>query len=234
MSLFDLVQTIQIINLPFRTDRRREMTAELESKNCPAGKAEFFDAIRPDCTAGFPTIGARGCFLSHVTVLRNFANGSDEAMLVLEDDVKLLDVTSTLFDEIDRVDWDIIYFGRSNKPAEKTTATLTKLEPGEPVQGTYCYAISRDTAGKLATYMESCLTREPGDPEGGPMHADGAFNMLRQRDPSLNVFLTEPYIIGCRRSGSDVHDTSITQMERSIPFANTVLSMVRKIRNRLD
>jgi len=38
-------------------------------------RAEFFPAVRPETAQGFPWIGARGCFLSHLAVLKSALAG---------------------------------------------------------------------------------------------------------------------------------------------------------------
>ncbi|MEX1060616.1 MAG: glycosyltransferase family 25 protein, partial [Methyloceanibacter sp.] len=64
----DDTRLISIINLEHRTDRRIAMQKQLSRIGW---QAEFFAAIRPDIAADFPSIGARGCFLSHLAVLKN-------------------------------------------------------------------------------------------------------------------------------------------------------------------
>ena len=49
--------------------------------------AEFFSAIRPESAANFPSIGARGCFLSHLSVLKCARDAGVEQLVLLEDDV---------------------------------------------------------------------------------------------------------------------------------------------------
>ncbi|MCI5210545.1 MAG: hypothetical protein D3910_17540 [Candidatus Electrothrix sp. ATG2] len=66
---------IYVINLPERVDRRREVTAALKriGISFAPGKVELFPAIRPTEAAGFPSPGVRGCFLSHLSVLKKAA-----------------------------------------------------------------------------------------------------------------------------------------------------------------
>ena len=58
---------VVIINLPERIDRKREMQKQLANVGWGA---DFFSAIRPTHPDGFESVGARGCFLSHLAVLR--------------------------------------------------------------------------------------------------------------------------------------------------------------------
>ena len=62
-----------VINLPYRTDRRSEMQRELSRIGW---NAQFFPAIRPASAGSFSSIGAHGCFLSHLAVLKAARNSA--------------------------------------------------------------------------------------------------------------------------------------------------------------
>src|SRR5207237_8789897 len=72
-----------VINLKNRTDRRFEMTRQLD---CIGWQAEFTDADRPMCAAGFPSIGTRGCFMNHLVTLKR-ASAVDAHVVIMEDDL---------------------------------------------------------------------------------------------------------------------------------------------------
>ena len=71
ISITQFFDQIFIINLVERRDRRHEMELQLKKIGIylPNDKVKFFPAIRPKVLAGFPSIGAKGCFLSHLNVL---------------------------------------------------------------------------------------------------------------------------------------------------------------------
>src|SRR6516164_1613527 len=77
-------EAIFVINLEHRTDRRAEMQKQL---SVIGWDAEFFPAIRPESAANFISIGARGCFLSHLAVLKRARNADANRLIILEDDV---------------------------------------------------------------------------------------------------------------------------------------------------
>ena len=113
----DFFEKIYIINLIDRKDRRYEMERQLSKIGIrlPNDKVIFFPAIRPDALAGFPSIGARGCFLSHLGVLNDAAERGFKRILVCEDD---LDFVRDFNHRIDRVlnklaevPWAIFYGG---------------------------------------------------------------------------------------------------------------------------
>ena len=70
--LSNYFERVVIINLPERTDRRRRMERQLEAAGIDPQRppVEFFAGIRPAEAGGWPSIGSRGGFLSHDTVLR--------------------------------------------------------------------------------------------------------------------------------------------------------------------
>ena len=80
---------IYVINLAERADRREEMSEQLArvglSFDDPS--IELFEACRPQSAGDFPSIGARGCFLSHFGVIENAVSNGYDSILILEDDM---------------------------------------------------------------------------------------------------------------------------------------------------
>src|SRR5829696_6763409 len=89
----DVFQKIYVINLAARTDRRREMQEQFGriGMRLDDPKVELFEAIRPDDADGFPSVGSRGCFLSHLGVLKRASASRLESILILEDDLNFAD-----------------------------------------------------------------------------------------------------------------------------------------------
>ena len=68
------------------------------------------------------------CWYSHLQTIREIANGKDEAVLILEDDVDIeRDVKWRLRALLGALpnDWDIVYLGKSKNPQTWTTADVT-------------------------------------------------------------------------------------------------------------
>lgn len=68
------------------------------------------------------------CWYSHLQTIREIANGKDEAVLILEDDVDIeRDVKKRLRALLDALpnDWDIVYLGKLKYPQTWTTANAT-------------------------------------------------------------------------------------------------------------
>lgn len=112
--MFETFDSIVVINLPERVDRRRETEAELERVGIK--HARFFAAKRPADRGPFRTIGEHGCFLSHVAVLKEALKARN--ILVMEDDVmfarSLRQRAVALADLPD--DWEMVYSGHSQVP----------------------------------------------------------------------------------------------------------------------
>src|SRR5690242_19354271 len=97
-----------VINLKHRVDRRVAMEEQLSRVGW---EADFFPAIRPEKADEFPSIGARGCFLSHLSVLKNARDSRAQHLIVLEDDLNFtpdfVDQWKLSFAALERLDWSI-------------------------------------------------------------------------------------------------------------------------------
>jgi glycosyl transferase, family 25 len=92
VELLALVDRVYVINLPERSDRRRDLTRRLVrgwGAQLVAERVEFFSAVRPSDPGGFASAGYRGCFESHQAVLDDALARGFERILVLEDDADL-------------------------------------------------------------------------------------------------------------------------------------------------
>ena len=85
VALIDTFDHIRIINLAHRADRREEMAEQLRSVGLSFKlTVSLFPAVRPVDRSEFESIGAHGCFMSHLGVLRESIGKS--GVLILEDD----------------------------------------------------------------------------------------------------------------------------------------------------
>lgn len=87
-ALLAPLDLIYVINLPYRADRRSEMAHQLVRVGLSFDDPQvvLFPAVRPTEPGALPSIGARGCFLSHLGVLRDALKKGARQILVLEDD----------------------------------------------------------------------------------------------------------------------------------------------------
>jgi glycosyl transferase family 25 len=193
-----------VINLAHRTDRRAEMESQLRSVGWTG---EFFAAIRPREAAGFPSIGARGCFLSHLAVLRTARERGVSKLIILEDDLDFAAGFKVRWDDLqaklDSIEWSITYAGHMLPAAP---AGLHLLPPTTGVQCAHFVVIHRNAIATLIDNLEMISNRRPGNPLGGPMHVDGAYSTTRAQNAHLNTFYVSPVLGYQRSSRTDIGD----------------------------
>lgn len=191
----------------------------------------FHPATRPDAPGGFDTIGARGCFLSHLAVLQAADRDSVETLLILEDDVAFsaseAAAAADAIAALSRSEWGIFYGG---SPVARTAAPLTAVPADEPVLLAHFIAFTGPTIKLLVPYLEALLARPAGSPDGGPMHVDGAYSWFRRAHPEILAFAATPAIAHQRASPTDIHQRR--GLDR-IPLLSKLLIPARAIKNRI-
>lgn len=236
-SIFDAFERIYIINLPSRPDRLRQVLSDLNSahifENDP--KLRIFPGVRPNDAGGFPTIGTHGCFLSHLGVLREAYKDGLANVLLLEDDLALEAAARLpqpqLVEVLRAGNWDFAYPGHIEESGDPTALpTWTTTE--KPLVCAHFLAFNGRALPALVGYLEDCLTRPVGDPDGGPMHVDGAYSMFRQRNPDLVTLLSMPSLGGQRSSRSDIHVNRwfdrMPVFREAASLARTAINYIRK------
>jgi glycosyl transferase family 25 len=190
-----------VINLPERTDRRAEMETQLKNVGW---QAHFVAATKPLRADGFPSVGAHGCFLSHLEALKHGA-ASDAHIILMEDDLDFIPGFEKLwqraYEAIQLREWAIFYPGHTLDLAE---SGLSRLEPSQGVLCTHFMAIHRDAVPTIIEGLQAILLRPPGHPLGGPMHVDGAYSTIRANSPQLKTYVFTPSLGYQRSSRSDI------------------------------
>lgn len=205
-ALLDTFDRICIINLPERTDRRRAVTRELARQGVAVdgNRVRFVKGIRPDGPAAFPSTGSRGCFLSHLAILRQAQADRVQRLLVLEDDVMFtaaMAQAGSLGQALRRNDWHLAYPGHA---LPTRPGPLRWQRSREPLVCAHCYAVRGAALKDLVDHLEACLARPSGHPQGSPMHYDGALTVLRAARPDLVTLLASQSLAGQRSSRSDI------------------------------
>jgi glycosyl transferase, family 25 len=226
-------ERIFVINLATRVDRRRETEVQLRriGLSLESDRVERFDAIRPDEPGDFPSVGARGCFLSHLGVLRRARASNLRSVLVLEDDVDFVEgIASALEAPMHRLrdaSWSIFYGGgrMASSPRGMASGGCVALDADEEVGTSHFYGLRGEVVGALADYLELLLTRTAGHPEGGPMHVDGAFCWFRRLHPRYRTLMAVPELGYQRLSRTDIH--ALRWYDKSAPL-RPVLSVLRR------
>ncbi len=117
MTIIDYFDRTSIINLPERSDRRSETIDEFKRIGWPIKneKVNFFPAIRPDTPDGFPSLGAKGCLLSHMSAIKKARQDNLANILIMEDDIAFISdiniVAAEALQELEGTDWGFLYLG---------------------------------------------------------------------------------------------------------------------------
>ncbi len=189
--------SVRIISLKHRQDRRQRIASQLSDLGIDmAGYGiTFFDALKYNDAGGFPTNGVRGCFNSHLKLIRECADSGKPA-LIMEDDaffqIKALNRVNGIGTLVEERAWDFIYFG-GHVDATQLPVIASPLTPfrGEII-GSHCVGYTPEAAARFADYLEQCLTRETGHPDGGRTHFDAANNDYRRKNEDVITLLGTP------------------------------------------
>lgn len=210
MRITDYFARTLIVNLPKRSDRRRQMKRMLKRAGLPLnpGSVEFFVGIRPDSAGDFESVGARGCFLSHLGLLKKAQAEGAPNVLIMEDDLEIdpafSSLTPTLVSILEREHWGFVYFGHVLKggPAASTGEPLVPYNG--PIQTAHFVGVNGTILPRLIAALETILSRPPGHPDGGPMHVDGAYSTFRGQNPDVLTLVAQPNLGRQRSSKSDI------------------------------
>lgn len=239
MKIFDAFQRIYIINLPSRPDRRRAVLGDLARAGISADdpRLRVFPGVRPDDAGVFPSRGAHGCYMSHLGILREaLAEGLDN-VLILEDDLALepaaRDPQPQLVERLREGNWDFAYPGHvegGGDPAARPAWQTTQ----KPLVCAHFYGVNRRALPALVGYLEDCMERPAGHPDGGPMHVDGAFSMFRKRNPEVVTLICMPSLGGQRSSRSDIYPNQwydrLPGFQQAAGLARSLANVVRSLR----
>jgi hypothetical protein len=232
---FDIFDRIAVINLPYRQDRRAEIAAQFSPFGLSFGKAplQLFEAVRPLDAGGFPTVGTRGCFMSHLGALKAAHADGVERLLLLEDDCDFINeptgaVEAALRYLGEHPDWDICYGGHHIESELPPSSGPWSAVPDDLVVWTaHCVGFSRRAMEAAVPYLEAITRRPPGDPEGGPMHVDGAYAWFRKAHPHLRTIVARPQIAHQRPSRTDIHE--LRWFDR-LPLLRPLMDALRRSR----
>lgn len=233
-TLFDRVY---VINLPERVDRKREVAEQLGLVGLSFDDpfVELVAAHRPADRGDFESIGARGCFLSHLDVLDRAAKAGLNSILILEDDVNWTALAKSLSDEdivmLKETGWQFLHGGSGHDGGWGAASLRLRPVPGEEgLMLSHFIGLRGPAIRQAADYLHAMLARPAGSPEGGPMHVDGAYCWLRKDHPDMAGYICEPSLARQRASRSNVSEAVGF---RAIPVVARVLDVLRALRSRL-
>lgn len=224
-----------LINLPERQDRRSEFAEQLAriDLSYDSPNVQIFPAIRPDEPAGFPTLGARGCFLSHLTVLKEATERAEPSVIFCEDDLDFkpdfLDRLPAVLKALENTNWDIFYGGYTSELSGDVVdepANVFRVPFDHGFNCTHFYVVKGDVIPVLVSYLEQIMARPAGHPDGGPMHYDGALNRFRADNPNVVTLATLPSLGVQRSSRSDIHN--LKWFDRA-PVIRDLVGLIRRM-----
>lgn len=231
---------ICVISLASRGDRRRDVTRELARIDLKPGTGivQFFDAVQPADAGYFPSIGARGCFMSHLSILEQARRDGINALLVLEDDVTFVrDITKRLpviTSLLKGRNWEIFYGGYKETLEEVSVGAdqcLVNVDPDMAVCQTHCIGFRGPAIGEAASFLKAISERAAGSIDGGPMHVDGAYSWYRSTYRDRRTLAALPAIAYQRPSRSDIF-VEIAWYDR-LSFLRRLLLILRRWKHRL-
>jgi len=239
---------IYIINLESRVDRLKEVEQELKKIGIDINHpvVHLFKANKPEQNAGWPSAGTKGCFQSHLAILKDAKKNQYQRILVLEDDVTFVSnfnyQLESLISQLNNISWDIFYGGYqiSDQIKADNLKVLSNqfqnknlfLSPSNTdVMCTHCVAFNESVISDLIKYLEAMMARPAGHIAGGPMHVDGAFSWFRREHPYVKTALAYPALANQRSSRTDIHD--LKWMD-TMPLIKNVTSVARKIKNKIS
>ena len=231
-------ERIFIINLPSRTDRQAEIAAQLKAHGLSLADAniELFAAVRPDAPEGFPSIGARGCFMSHLGILRRAQELGLQRVAIFEDDLDFSADFSTriasVIEQLKGANWSVFYGGYHLEQASAgpTHGDLVESQANQLIGTTHFVTFQGEAIPAAVHYLEQILARPAGDPEGGPMHVDGAYNWFRRANPQFKTVLAVPELGFQRASRTDIHDL---RWYDTTPLLRECVAGLRLVKNAL-
>jgi glycosyl transferase family 25 len=212
--LFATFERIYVINLANRADRRTDMAGELARLgtgfNDP--RVRLFEAIRPVDAGSFRSIGARGCFLSQLEVLREAQRDGCRRILMFEDDVDFVPGIAkrlpAILDTLDMRGFGIFYGGYELPDGEghvwPISGPLISVSPDRAVRLAHFVGFDRSAIDLLVPYLELMIARSAGSASGGPMDVDGAYCWFRAAHPDLVTWLAQPQLGHQRPSRTDI------------------------------
>lgn len=227
-AIFAPFDRIRVVNLPERTDRRREIEQQFSRVGMGDDpRIAFFPAIRVNHPGPFRRVGSHGNFLGRIELLRGAAEAG-EAILILEDDCDFL--LPEVFEARLPDRWDIVYggFESSDDQAPHDSAII----------GSHCMGFSARAAALAADYLTRYLRPDfPPDPQAAAVPGfdpairppiDGALVWFRRAHPELTSVFRKVAIQ--RSSRTDVGDQRVFDR---VPLLRDAAELARRARRRM-
>jgi glycosyl transferase family 25 len=239
---------IYIINLIAREDRRAEMKIQLKKVglNYRESAVQFFSTVKPESAEDWPTRGTKGCFMSHMNVLKNAKLNGYQKILIIEDDLNFSQNFNihlpAIIEQLNTNSWDLFYGGyqmegkKDLSPQSKfktqilNQSDLIEIEHHQTIHCAHFIGFNEQAINELPDYLEAIFNRPSGDPKGGHMPIDGAYHWYRKEHPNRKTLISVPPIGYQRSSRSDIHE--LPWFDKA-PVINNLTSTLRKLKQHL-
>jgi hypothetical protein len=201
-------------------------------------RVTLYPASRPTELFGFGSLGAHGCFLSHLGVIERACADGLDAVLILEDDCSFTSGVAArlraINSELNNADWSFFYGGYvfygAEPPPGAPGREIVEVAAEQPLGLTHCVAIRGEALRGLPAYLRAMLARPAGHPDGGVMDVDGAYCWYRRQHPQYRTFVATPPFAYQRSSRTDISPLS---WRDRWPVVRQMVRIVRRVRNRL-
>ena len=224
--MFEPFEKILIVSLPHRHDRRKEMREQLRKVGLSEDpRVAFFDAVRPSEPGKFASIGAHGCYASHLDILQ--ANRGS-AVLILEDDCDFSDNAAGY--QLP-TDFDIFYGGYlwASEPEH--------LETSRVIVGSHCMGFSAKASAIAADFLQGLVdgtvppdpiaAADPAFTPGKLAPIDGSYVWLRRAHPELKTVFAAPQVAFQRPSRTDIGEQRFYDR---LPGLRAVAGLARRLK----
>jgi len=165
--MINKIDSIYMINLPYRQDRLEYQIKQFESLGLP-----MFEIIRPvevEDSKRFLNKSIRSCYLTHLKIIEKIID-SKEFCIILEDDAQIINIDLikiTLENLVKEKEWDMFYFYHHNKLFEYYTIE-------GKLSNTHAYIINPLSAKKI--YKNLIANKQKiEDGKFGYSHIDQAY-----------------------------------------------------------
>lgn len=236
-SLLDTFAATRIINLKAREDRRREMISELARLGLivDGHKIKFHDASTFEAAAPFPTVGARGCFHSHMAVIGEAWFERFDNVLILEDDCDFVgSIEVALVQALEALrgqDWSMFFGGHEDLDRDECQqGPIQRICAGSWIRGAHFVAIHRRAIELMVPFLYEELARLAVDPLQGSPGIDAAYTNFGKRFPELGYFVAWPKLGYQRPSRTDIARSSVFDR---LPIANRLVVPARRLKRYL-
>ena len=232
-SFRDFLDRVYIINLPEFEDRRRATWQELIDLGFQPDdpKVEIPYAPRPADPNSFPSRGIHGNFLSHLSILKDAREHRYKRIMVLEDDAifsrRMARTQTQITAKLESGPWDLCFLGHSAN-RELTGMPEGLVRSQAEFMWMHCFLVNHTVYDRVIAYFEETLERPPGDPLGGRLYIDGAYNLFRRFNPDVVSYIHNPMISMQRGGPSSLGNRRWYEV---LPGAEPVLRKARALRD---